>query len=134
MKKTFGELLLINNAISEIQTKNSNLEMNKFGYACKRFIEKSLRPVFQEKNYLKELARIENALEDKNTGEILFENGSPKQFKFSREGLKKCYEDEWKIEQDFNKKTFEVVPFICEEEPKELTDIQREILKGIIIK
>ncbi|MEK6882279.1 MAG: hypothetical protein AABY22_21855 [Nanoarchaeota archaeon] len=134
MKKTFKKLREIDFVIGELYRANDSLRNTKFGYAYKRFVEKNYKPLFSELQEKVSIIRIDNALEDEKTKEILIDNNPlSRGYKYSREGLKKCIEQENKIVKEYDVKEVDVEPFISSFVPK-LTEEQEDTLKGFLIK
>lgn len=133
IKKTFKELSEIDSVMASIYEKNPEYKDGKFGYAYKRFAEKNWYPVLKE--YQNEILdiRIDNALTDEKTKAILTtEKG--RGFEFDKEGLKAVLKAERELEKKWDIKEFEVEPYICKKENLiELTDEQKDLLKGILI-
>lgn len=132
MKKTFKELQEVDVLVGSLYQKDKTLEKSKFGYAYKRFIEKNYVPIIKERQERLIDVRIDNALEDKNTKEILTDKESNRGYKYSKEGLKKCIKDERKVMEEFEEKEIEIEPFISSFVPQ-LDEEQKEILNGLII-
>lgn len=133
MKKTFNELNEIDLVIGELYSKNPTLRDTKFGYAYKRFAENNYIPLYKEMIEAKNNARIDNALEDEKTKEILLDPASQRGFKYSKEGLKSVIKAEKQIQELFDVKEIEIKPFISSFIPEEITDEQKELLTGILI-
>ena len=133
MKKTFKELRDVDSLVAGMYFRNDKLKETKFGYAFKRFAEKNFRPLFQERGDEVELVRVENALEDPETKEILLDKENPRGYKYSKEGLKKCLKAESKIIDDYDKKEVEIKPHISSFIPEDLTEEEKEMLKGLLI-
>jgi hypothetical protein len=134
MKKLFKELIEIDELVGELYSKDKTLENSKFGYAYNRFTKKNISPIVKERNEKILYVRINNALEDKNTKEILKDHMDPvRGYKYSKDGLSKCIEEERKIMSEYEEKEFEVEPYISSLVPEGLSDEQKELLKGILI-
>ena len=132
MTKTFKELQSVDELIGNLYQKDAKLKDTKFGYAYKIFSEKNYVPVIKEFQEALASIRINNALEDKNTKEILVDRANPRGYKYSKEGLNACIAQERKIEKEFDEKVIEITPYFCKVLP-ELTEEQVEQLKGLII-
>ena len=132
MIKKFKELQEVDQLIASLYAKDKTLQNSKFGYAYKRFVEKNYVPVIKEMQERLTDVRIDNALEDKNTKEILIDKESNRGYKYSKEGLKKCIEDERKVMKEFEEKEIEIESFISSFVPQ-LDEGQKEILNGLII-
>ncbi len=133
MKKTFKEILEIDSLVGTLYQTNPKLKDTKFGYACKRFCEKNFTPTFEERSQLIVTARINNALEDPQTKALLVDPTSQRGFKYGKEGLIKCIEEEHKIVEEFDKKEIEIKPFISSVIPEGLTQDEKDLLTGAVI-
>ena len=130
--KTFKQLKEVDSIVGELYAKDKTLEKTKFGYAYKRFLDKNYIPTmekFQEK--ILDI-RIENALEDKTTKEVLIDKMNPRGYKFTKEGLKKCIAEERVAVEEFDKTEIEIIPFISSFVP-ELSDEDKEELTGLVL-
>lgn len=133
MTKTFKELQQIDNMVAELYRANETLEKTKFCYAYKRFAEKNYYPNARAYNEAIQLLSVDNALEDATTGEILVDRANPRGFKFSKVGLKNVMTQENTLQKTWDAKEFEVTPFISSYVPKELTEEQFTMLKGLVL-
>jgi hypothetical protein len=133
MTKTFKDLQEIDSLVGSLYKKNPTLEHSKFGYAYKRFSDKNYLPMV--KDFQEELGnvRIDNALEDEKTKEILIDRMNVRGYKYSKEGLKKVILEEKAIIEKFDLKGIEIVPFISKVVPEDLTEDQSEMLKGVVL-
>lgn len=132
MKKTFKELNEIDDIMGQIYAKNPELKNTKFAYAYKRFTDKNFVPLLTEFQKMQNYIRIDNALEDPQTKQILEDLSNPRKYKYSKEGLKKCIEQEIDLLSEFNVKEVEIETFISSYIPT-LTEYEKEILQGTII-
>lgn len=132
--KTFQELQEIEQMIGNLYAQHPTIKETKFGYAYKRFVDKNYVPTL--KNFQDEIEgiRIDNALENETTKEILLDRTNPRGYKYSREGLKKTIEAERKSIEEWNKKQIGITPFISSYIPPELNGEQKEMLEGLVIK
>ena len=132
MKKTFEELKeidILHGKLRQIE----GFDNTKFGYCFKKFSDKNIVKAFKEFNEILEDVRIDNALTDKKTAAILYKpNG---QFEFGKEGLKNVLKKSKELENKWNSKLIEVIPFICKEIPDtvELLDEEKDLIDGVII-
>lgn len=133
MKTTIKKIQDADKLVGEIIRSKPALKESKFSYAWKRFIEKNYNPRAKEHWEKIECIRVDNAMEDRNTKEIFVDEKNPRGYKFTREGLKKCIAEESKLQEEFEATSVEVEPYICTSLP-ELTDEDKETLKGLIIK
>jgi hypothetical protein len=134
MKKTFKEILEINNVIQVLIKANKDISKTKFGYAIDKFIKSSISEPMESFNEALTKIRVENALVDEKTKAILTDlNPHSRGFQFSREGLMACMEGESALVKEWSSKEFEVTPFICTSDLPAITEQQKEILLGVII-
>jgi len=135
MKKTFLEIQEADQIVGSLYAKDKTLEKGKFGYAWGRFIKKNYNPISEELNEKIIDNRVEHALVDEKTKELLYEGeGKEKSYKYSKDGMKALLEANRKLIKEFNKKEIEVIPFyISEENLPELLEGEREILTGLVI-
>lgn len=133
MVKTFKELQEVDSMIGELYKKNPKLKDSKFGYAYKRFSDKVYSPVVRDFQDELGFCRVDNALEDPNTKEVLIDRMNVRGYKYSKAGLKKCMEQEKKIIEEWDEKEVEIKPFFTKDVPTELTDEDKELLKGVIL-
>jgi hypothetical protein len=134
--KTFEQLKEIDSIVGNLYQKNPKLKDGKFGYAYNRFYAKNLKPIVDEINEKLTDSRIENAMVDATTKELLYDNSrGPEQklFKYTKEGMIKFNNESRKIYQDYDKKEVEIIPYFTSDVP-EMLDEQREELKGCLIK
>jgi len=133
MKKiTFKELQEIDSLVANLYTKDKTLQNSKMGYAYKRFSEKFYFPVVKELQQKTQDIRVDNAMEDKNTKEILADGNNVRGYKYTKEGLKNCMKQERELVEEYDKREIEIEPFISSFKPENLTDEEKELLKGII--
>ena len=136
IERTFEELIKIDNMMGSMFRVNPKLLEGKFGYAYKRFSEKNLSQHL--KQFREELTdiRIEHALTDEKTKEIIFDKESDRGFKYSKEGLKEVLKAERKLDEKWDKKVIKIVPYIMANDglvDVELTEIQKEAFTGLFI-
>lgn len=133
MKKTFKQLQEIDSVVGELYNKDQALRQTKFGYVYKRFCDKFYIPAI--KNFNEEInnVRIDHALEDPITKEVISDQTAPRGFKYSKEGLKGVMAAEKNITIAWETKEIEVEPFISVYIPQDLTPEQTEILTGVLI-
>lgn len=135
MKKTLEQLLEIDNIVGNLYDKNPKLRDGKFGYAYNRFYVKNIKPILDDMQEKIVDVRIENAMVDEKTKELLREaeeNSKIKNYKYTKEGMKKLTKDIREIVKESNAIEVEVIPFITSDVP-EMLDEQKEMLKGLII-
>ncbi len=135
IKKTFKELKDIDNVVGDLYAEDKELQKTKFGYAYKRFIEKYYIPAIQKFNEKIQFIRIDNALEDPKTKELLTDT-DPKNYrgyKYSKEGLKKCITEETEASLEYQKEEIQIEPFLSSFIPSNITEEQKAILSGVVI-
>lgn len=132
INKTFKQLQEIDNVMGELYQKEPTLQETKFGYAYKRFCEKEYIPLVKEYNASLEDVRIENALENETTKEVLTDRTNMRGYKYSKLGLKNVMKEENRVMEEWNSKEFEVEPFVSAFVP-ELSEYEKEVLTGVII-
>lgn len=132
IKVSFQKIREINDQINSL-FKKEKFNHTKFGYACRKIITKSFTKPIQEFNEELETIRIENSLSDPKTNEILMnENG---EYKFSKEGLRNFMKEKKSLVEEWDKKEFEVEPYIvADKEVPELDYEQKELFDGILVK
>ena len=131
--KTLKELFYIDQLVGQLYKKDEKLRDTKFGYCYKRFVDKNLIPVMKERNEKIQDIQISNALDNKDTGEVITDHTNSRGFKYSKESLKKCIKEENELIEKYSKKEIKVEPFISSYVPLELSDEEREMLSGILI-
>lgn len=133
MIKTFKELQEIDELVGGLYAEDDKIKLSKFGYAYKRFSDKNYVPLLKE--FQQELydIRIEDALEDEKTKEILVDKTNYRGFKYSKDGLKRVVIAERNLALKFDKKEVEVIPFISTYVPEGLPEEVIEQLTGIIL-
>ncbi len=135
VKKTFKELQELDVLVGALYKRNTELQKGKFGYAYKRFVDTNYVKILKEYQHKINDARIDFALEDPITKEILKDKEDSRGFKYSKDGLKKVILKENEITDEFNPKEVEIDPyFISEASLPELSDEEREQLIGVLIK
>ena len=129
---TFKQLQEIDQMMGELYQTKPNLKESKLGYAYKRFSDKNYLPVVR--NFQDELSivRIENALEDPITKEILSDKTNVRGYKYSKAGLKECILAEKRIIDEWDTKELEIKPFYTKDIPEGLTEEQIILLKGVL--
>lgn len=126
IKKTFIELLEIDAEVGKLYKKNPNLFETKFGLAYKKFIKPFSDAMQKAKEKIEDIA-VENASVDPVTKVILRDQTDPRGYKFDRDGLKKCIEQERTFNEEHDNLEIEVEPQVFGFVP-ELTVYQKEIL------
>lgn len=111
MKKTFLELSEIDQRIASVYKNNPDIVKTKFAYGYGKFVKNNLSVLQDEfKDKLLDI-RIENALTDPQTGEILNDKENERGFKFSKEGLKETIRQEKKLYSEYENKEIEIKPY-----------------------
>lgn len=134
MKKTFRELQEIDEIVGMLYKKEPALRNTKFGYAYKRFTEKNYEPMV--KDYKEEIAhiRIEHALEDAKTKEVILRQESGRGFAYSKQGLKDVIKAEGRFDEEFMAREKEIAPLKADITPiiEMLDEDAKEIMLSII--
>lgn len=134
MVKTFKELQEVDILVGALYEKNPGLKDSKFGYSYKRFVEKNYVTHLREFQHEINDVRIDNAMEDPKTKEVLRDPTDNRGFKYTKEGLKKVIEQENEIIARWDVKEIEVEPYNCPVESlPTLTEGQVELLIGVLI-
>lgn len=136
VEKTFKELIEFNKTWNEWFRKSPSMENTKIGYAIRRVIRKSIQPIFDEYNLELSSIRIDHAKTDGNGILMLDHNPTGRGFQYDSEGLKEVLKGEHTLDKIWNPKKFSIEPYFCKEEniPADITDEQREMFEGLIIK
>lgn len=134
MKKTFKELRELDAMVASVYEDYPDLKKGKFGYAYKRYAEKSFFPIYKE--YVQALLdiRVEHALVDEKTKALLTADTS-RGYLYSKDGMKAVMAAERELNISWETKEFEVFPHILNpnDVPADLTDGQKADLAGIVI-
>ena len=131
VKVTFKQFSKIVNKWNEMTAKTPDLAQTKFGYAVKRFFETNSPIVYKDYNLRLSTIRIDNALEDEKTKAVLTKV-SNRGFEYNKEGLKNVMKQEQALEDEFENKEFEVVPYFSKDFPK-MNDQEVEVFKGFVV-
>jgi len=132
--KTFKAIREADILVGQLYQATPGLSETRFGYAWKRFTDKNYIPALKKLQELINDARIDNALEDPITKEILRSETDPRGFKYTKEGLKAVIKKENEINNQYDLVEIEVESHIVIEKnlPK-LNDEQRDALVGMVI-
>ena len=132
--KTFKQIREADILVGQLYKTKPELMETKFEYAWKRFIEKNYIPTLKKLQEEVNDARIDNAMEDATTKEILRDQTNPRGYKYTKEGLKAVIKKENEINDRYDLVEIEVEPYIVDEKnlPK-LTEEQRDALIGMVI-
>lgn len=133
IKKTIKEIQEVDQIVAQLYAKDVKLQQSKFGYAYKRFVEKNYQPAitkFQEK--IADI-RVDFALTDSTTKELLLDKDNARGYKYDKDGMKKVMEAERKLAREWENEEIVITPFISKEVPKDLSEDEKEKLKGLII-
>ena len=134
MKITFEDLRKFNQVTANLFARKSVYRESKLGYAIKRFTDINLIKIFNEYNNELEMARIDHCLADPITKAVMLASGgSQRMYQYSKEGLKAVLKAELDLIEKWDKKEFEVKPWICLEPPKDLTEEEMETMKRLVI-
>jgi len=134
INRTLEELFEIDALVGRLYKKDKELENTKFGYAYRKFYKKNTEPILKELQEKLSDIRVENALENKETREIIIDKENSRGYKYDKEGLKKCIKEERKVIETFNKKEVEIEPYFSSFVPKQLEEEEKELLKNLVIK
>lgn len=132
MKKTFKELGQIDNMVGKLYKKHEKLERTKFGYAYKRFADKNFYPNVEKYQQELGMIRIDNAMEDKETKEVMVDRTNQRGFKYTKEGLKNCIKAEIKLNNEWDEKEIDIEPYMSIMIPNEMSDEEVEMLIGLV--
>jgi hypothetical protein len=137
MKKTFEELREADTVVANLYMKNPKLKEGKFGYGWSKFYKKNLEPTYTEMQEKMADAKVENAMVDEKTKELLYDITDPhnKSYKYTKEGMKKLTEEFRKIVKEYDTKEVEVEPYFIKDTKyiPEMLDEERELLTNLII-
>jgi hypothetical protein len=135
MQKTFKQLLEADSVVAELYSKDKALENSKFGYAWRKFYKENISELRLEMFDKIEDYRIDNALEDPKTKEILYaapDMTGHKQYKYSKEDMKRLVSQIRELTKEYDSKVIDIKPYISSYVP-ELTEEETETLKGLVI-
>lgn len=133
MKVKFRKLRDIDSAVGDLYRTTPTLKNSKFGYAYKRFAEKNYEKVLRGFQEAINDVRIDHALADEKTKEILLDHSNLRGYKYSKEGLKQVAKEENRVVDEWNEKEIEIEPHISTEVPEGLTEEMYDIFAGILI-
>lgn len=133
MKKTFKELQEIDILVGGLYQRNPKLRDSKFGYAYKRFTDKNYVPHVREFNEELSALRVQHALEHPSTKEVMVDLQSPRGYKYSKSELINLMGAEKRLQDEWDKKEFDITPFLSATIPDELEEEHREMLAGIVL-
>lgn len=133
MTKTFKELQEVDILVGGLYQANPKLKDSKFGYAYKKFTDKNYLPTAREFNDELGALRVQYALEDPVTKEVLTDRMSPRGFKYSKAGLTDLMREEKKLQEKWDAKEIEIVPFICSSVPEEIDEEKASVLAGLVL-
>ncbi len=133
MIKTFKELKEVDNLVGTLFAKNPTLRDSKFGYAYKRFVQKNFMPVATEFNEALVAVRVDCAMEDPITKEVLADPANPRGFKYDKTGLKQVMFEESLLVKKWDELEIEVTPYLSPMIPEGLTEEETAILAGLVL-
>lgn len=128
--KTFKELQEIDTTVGQLYEADPTLKDSKFGYAFNRFYKLNMEPSFKEFEEKLADARVDHALEDEKTKELLRDDKG--NLKYSREGQKALMQAQRKLTKELQEKQIEITPFFSSFVPP-LTDEQYDVLKDCLV-
>jgi len=132
--KTIKQIKEADQVVGKLYQATPGLSETKFGYAWKRFTDNNYLPTLKKLQEEVNDARIDNAMEDATTKEILRDQTNPRGYKYTKEGLKAVIKKENEINDRYDLVEIEVEPYlVAEENLPELTEEQREALVGMVI-
>ena len=123
MKTTYRAFTEAYRLCSELQ-KDPN-QPEKFRYACGRFVAKNKSAAMAHDEKLMDL-RVDHAATDDSGFFLKEEDGS---YRYTKEGFKKLNEAARKLAAE----EVQIEPYLSSDQPKELPEIQLEILAGFVI-
>ncbi len=133
MKKTLQEIKDINQLVGRLYQENESLKKSKFSYAWDKFIKKNYNPTVTEMNEKVADLRIDFALTDPKTKELLYSDDKGS-FKYTLEGMKGLNEAYRDLMKEFEGREIEIIPFILKpEDVPALSEEEKEELTGLII-
>lgn len=133
MQKTYGELKDLDIIVGGIYARFPLLKQGKFGYAYTQFVKKNYIPTLKEYNDEINFIRINCALTNPTTKELLTDDKNARGYKFSPEGLIDCIKKENELTKQYNDMVIEIIPYICSEIIEDLTEEEIAQLKGLIL-
>ncbi len=133
IKRTFKELQEVDAMVGGLYQAKPTLKDSKFGYAYKRFTEKNYAPLVRDFNEELMGVRVQYALEDDKTKEVLIDRMNPRGFKYSKEGLKNVMMEERKLSEKWDVKEVVITPFLSPTIPEGLTEDQEKMLSGLVL-
>lgn len=132
MTKTFKELTEIDLLVAELYKNDPTLERSKFGYAYKRFADKNFYPINKEYRLELQDIRIDNAIEDATTKEVIVDHSNPRGFKYTKESLKFVVKAEIDTEKKWESKECSIIPHFTTMVPKDLSQEEVDMLVGVV--
>lgn len=135
VKITFKAFKKIMKVWNNMADQDETLLKTKFGYAMKRFFDKNIDIVFKDYNQKLTSIRIDHALVDEKTKALLtkeVKTPGGREFEYGKEELKAVIAAEQKLEAEWEKKEFDIYPYICKDVP-ELDEVQLEVFKGFVV-
>lgn len=129
--KKFSELQEIDNLVGSLYTKTPTLRTTKFGYAYSIFHKNNLKRSLKDFSENINLARVESALEDPTTKEVLTDKESPRGFKYSKQGLKTLLSKEIELTEELENKEIKVQVYTSSHIPDALEPHEKELLKSV---
>ena len=133
MTKTFKELQEVDMMVGGLYQKTPTLKESKFGYAYKRFTDKNYMPYVKDFNEELGALRVQHALEDPNTKEVIIDRMNPRGFKYSKAELILLMAEERKLAEKWDEKEITIIPYLSKLIPEDLEEEQREMLDGLVL-
>ncbi len=132
MLKKFKELQEIDEIVGGLYKKNPALPNGRFGYWYNKFYKKNVTPILTEIGEKIADIRLDNAMVDEKTKEILYSEDK-QSYKITKDGMKKVNEQTRALHKEYEEKEVDVTPMISSEVPVELQEEDKELLKGLLI-
>lgn len=133
-KVKFSEMKKLANTFQAIAVYNPEVYDTKFGRSYLKFEEDNIANVFKEYNKEVKGIEIDNALEDKNTGAILFEDPQRTKYQYSKDGLKNKIKQEEALYEEWKDKEYEVeTRYFVGEYPDFMSELQKELFAEYVV-
>ncbi len=130
--RTTKQLEEIDEIVGGAYKRNKELEKTKFGYAYKRFAEKNLYPVMKDLAEKYVDLRLQYAMEDNKTKEVITDPTSNRGFKYTKSDLQKLIEEERKARTEYEEREIEVEPYISNLTPDDFDESEIEMMQGLV--
>lgn len=131
--RTFKELVEIDELVGAMYQRDPKLPLGKFGYAYKRFVDKNYLPALNDLQQEIGGVRIDHALEDQATKEVLLDRTNSRGYKYNKVGLKAVIAAEKKLRDEWDEKVITIIPYISSAVPADILSEEKEALKGLVL-